>query len=57
MCEEILKSLEQDDERTLDRAEADLKDTLYELNREIRLQYDDDDDDDFLGCNSQDFLR
>ena len=56
LCEEILKSLEQDDERTLDRAEADLKDTLYELNREIRLQYDDDDDDDFLGAIRKTFL-
>jgi len=56
LCEEILKSLEQDDERTLDRSEADLKDTLYELNREIRLQYDDDDDDDFLGAIRKTFL-
>ncbi len=56
LCEEILKSLEQDDERTLDRAEADLKDTLYELNREIRLQYDDDDDDNFLGAIRKTFL-
>ena len=56
LCEEILTSLEQDDERTLDRAEADLQDTLYELNREIRLQYDDDDDDDFLGAIKKTFL-
>ena len=56
LCEEILKSLEENDERTLDRAEADLQDTLYELNREIRLQYDDDDDDDFLGAIRKTFL-
>ncbi|MEO1341941.1 MAG: molecular chaperone DnaK, partial [Cyanobacteria bacterium J06635_13] len=56
LCEEILKSLEQDDERSLDRAEGDLQDTLYELNREIRLQYDDDDDDDFLGAIKKTFL-
>ena len=56
LCEEILKSLEQNDERTLDRAEADLKDALYELNREIRLQYDDEDDDDFLGAIRKTFL-
>ena len=56
LCEEILKSLEQDDERNLDRAEADLQDTLYELNREIRLQYDDDDDDDFFGAIKKTFL-
>ena len=56
LCEEILKSLEQDDERNLDRAEADLQDTLYELNREIRLQYEDDDDDDFFGAIKKTFL-
>ena len=43
LCEEILKSLEQNDELTLDRAEVDLQDTLYKLNHEVRLQYEDDD--------------
>ena len=56
LCEEILKSLEQDDERSLDRAEGDLQDTLYELNREIRLQYDDEDEEDFLGAIKKTFL-
>jgi molecular chaperone DnaK len=56
LCEDILTSLEQDDERNLDRAEADLQDTLYELNREIRLQYEDDDDDDFFGAIKKTFL-
>ncbi|WP_019506387.1 molecular chaperone DnaK [Pleurocapsa sp. PCC 7319] len=56
LCEEILKSLEQDDERSLDRAEADLQDTLYELNREVRLQYEDEEDDDFLGAIRKTFL-
>ncbi|MEM8674253.1 MAG: molecular chaperone DnaK [Cyanobacteria bacterium P01_G01_bin.67] len=56
LCEEILKSLEQEDERSLDRSEADLQDTLYELNREVRLQYDDDDDEDFLGAIKKTFL-
>ncbi|MEL4894853.1 molecular chaperone DnaK [Crocosphaera sp. Alani8] len=41
---EILDSLEKDDERRLDRAQADLEDVLYELNREVRLQYDDEED-------------
>ena len=50
LCEEILDSLKQDDERALDRAQADLQDTLYELNREVRLQYEDEDDDDFFGA-------
>ena len=56
LCEEILKSLEQDDERSLDRAEGDLQDTLYELNREIRLQYDDEEEEDFLGAIKKTFL-
>ncbi len=41
---EILDSLEKDDERRLDRAQADLQDVLYELNREVRLQYDEEDE-------------
>jgi molecular chaperone DnaK len=56
LCAEILKSLEQDDERSLDRAEGDLQDTLYELNREIRLQYDDEEDDNFFGAIKKTFL-
>ena len=57
LCEEILKSLEQDDERSLDRAEGDLQDTLYELNREIRLQYDDEEEEeDFLKAIKKTFL-
>jgi len=41
---EILESLEKEDERRLDRAQADLQDVLYELNREVRLQYQDEDE-------------
>ncbi len=41
---EILDSLDKDDERRLDRAQADLEDVLYELNREVRLQYDDEEE-------------
>ena len=41
---EVLDSLDKDDERRLDRAQADLQDVLYELNREVRLQYDDEED-------------
>jgi molecular chaperone DnaK len=41
---EILDSLKQDDERRLDRAQADLQDVLYELNREVRLQYEGEDE-------------
>jgi molecular chaperone DnaK len=39
---EILASLEQQDDRRLDRAQADLQDVLYELNREVRLQYEEE---------------
>ena len=56
LCEDILKSLEQDDERSLDRAQSDLQDTLYELNREVRLQYEDEEDDDFFGAIRKTFL-
>ncbi|MBE9047044.1 molecular chaperone DnaK [Pleurocapsales cyanobacterium LEGE 10410] len=56
LCEEILESLEQDDERNLDRAEADLQDALYELNREVRLQYEDEEDEDFFGAIKKTFL-
>jgi molecular chaperone DnaK len=39
LSQEILQSLTQEDDRRLDRAQADLQDVLYELNREVRLQY------------------
>ncbi|YAI82265.1 MAG: molecular chaperone DnaK [cyanobacterium endosymbiont of Rhopalodia sterrenbergii] len=41
---EIIDSLDKDDERRIDRAQADLQDVLYELNREVRLQYDEEDE-------------
>lgn len=40
LCKEILDSLEKNDERRLDRSQSDLQDVLYELNREVRLQYE-----------------
>ncbi len=55
-CEEILDSLQKNDERVLDRAQADLQDALYEMNREVRLQYDDEEDDDFFGAIRKTFL-
>lgn len=33
---EILDALEKNDDRRLDRSQADLQDVLYELNREVR---------------------
>lgn len=56
LCEDILDSLKKDDERNLDRSQADLQDTLYELNREVRLQYDDEEDEDFFGAIRKTFL-
>ena len=49
LCQEVLDSLEQNDERRLDRAQADLQDALYELNREVRLQYEQEEDEGFFG--------
>lgn len=48
-------ALDKDDERAIDRTYADLEDALYELNREVRLQYDDDDDDNFFGSIKRTF--
>ncbi len=56
LCEEILDSLNKDDERSLDRAQADLQDVLYELNREVRLLYEEEEDDDFFGAIRKTFL-
>ena len=44
LCTEILDSLEKNDDRRLDRSQTDLEDVLYELNREVRLQYQDEDE-------------
>jgi molecular chaperone DnaK len=49
LVQELRQALSRDDERRMDRAESDLKDALFELKREVRLQYSDDDDDDFFG--------
>jgi len=46
---EILDSLERDDEIRLDRAQADLQDVLYELKREVKLQYESEEEDGFFG--------
>jgi len=56
LCQELLDSLERNDERAIDRAEADLQDTLYELNREVRLQYDDQKDEGFFETIKKTFL-
>ncbi|PSO49011.1 MAG: molecular chaperone DnaK [Cyanobacteria bacterium SW_9_44_58] len=55
LIEELRESLERDDERGIDRAQADLQDALYELNRKVRLQYEDEDDD-LFGSIKRTFL-
>lgn len=44
LSKDILDSLEKNDDRRLDRAQTDLQDLLYELNREVRLQYADEEE-------------
>jgi molecular chaperone DnaK len=56
LCEQILDALQRDDERMLDRSQADLQDTISELNREIRLQYEEEEDDNFFGAIKRTFL-
>ncbi|RCJ19446.1 molecular chaperone DnaK [Nostoc minutum NIES-26] len=49
ICRELKESLQQNDDRGIDQAYADLQDALYELNREVRQYYAEDEDDDLLG--------
>jgi len=56
LSSEIIESLEREDERRLDRAQADLQDTLYEMNREVRLQYEDEEDESILDSLKRTFI-
>ncbi|MDY6782968.1 MAG: molecular chaperone DnaK [Cyanobacteriota bacterium] len=47
LAADLQEYLKRDDERGIDRAQADLQDALYELNREVRLQYEEENDDFF----------
>jgi molecular chaperone DnaK len=47
LVQELRDSVARNDDRRIDRASSDLEDALYELNREVRLQYDDEEDDFF----------
>lgn len=55
LAQEIRDSVEKDDDRALDRAQADLQDVLYELNREVQIQYEDEEGDDFFGAIKRTF--
>ncbi len=56
LAQEINDSLEKNDDRRIDKAQADLEDVLYDLNREVRMQYDRDDDESFFGAIKRTFL-
>lgn len=49
LVRELRDSLSRDDDRSIDRAYADLQDVLYELNREVRLRFSEEEEDDWLG--------
>jgi molecular chaperone DnaK len=49
ICRELKDSLQENDDRGIDQAYADLQDALYELNREVRQYYAEDEDDDLFG--------
>ena len=48
LIQELRDSIARDDERRIDRAQSDLQDALYELNREVRL-LSTEEEDDFFG--------
>ncbi|MEP0750989.1 molecular chaperone DnaK [Trichocoleus sp. Lan] len=47
MVQELRQSIARDDDRSVDRAQSDLQDALYELNREVRMESMEDEDDFF----------
>ncbi|BAZ19901.1 chaperone protein DnaK [Kalymmatonema gypsitolerans NIES-4073] len=49
ICRELRESLQENDDRGIDQAHADLQDALYDLNREVRQYYVDDEEDDLFG--------
>jgi molecular chaperone DnaK len=48
LVQELRDAIARDDDRRLDRAQSDLQDAIYELKREVRLQYSEEDEDDFF---------
>jgi molecular chaperone DnaK len=47
LVQEMRQSIARDDDRAVDRAQSDLQDALYELNREVRMESMEDEDDFF----------
>ncbi len=50
ICRELREYLQQNDDRGIDQAYADLQDALYDLNREVRQYFADEEDDDLFGA-------
>jgi molecular chaperone DnaK len=50
ICRELRESLQENEDRGIDQAYADLQDALYQLNREVREYYADDEDEDLFGA-------
>ncbi|MBF2009732.1 molecular chaperone DnaK [Chlorogloeopsis fritschii PCC 9212] len=50
ICRELRESLQQNDDRGIDQAYADLQDALSDLSREVRQYYADEEDDDLFGA-------
>ncbi len=49
ICRELRESLQENEDRGIDQAYADLQDALYELNREVREYYAEDEEEDLFG--------
>ena len=49
LVQDLRESIARNDDRAIDRAQSDLQDALYEMEREVRLQSTEEDEDDFFG--------
>ncbi|NER29292.1 MAG: molecular chaperone DnaK [Symploca sp. SIO1C4] len=49
LIQEMRQVIARDDDRGIDRTQSELQDALYELKREVRLQYSEEEEDDFFG--------
>ncbi|QOV22825.1 molecular chaperone DnaK [Anabaenopsis elenkinii] len=49
ICRELRESLQENQDRGIDQAYADLQDALYELNREVREYYAEDEEENLFG--------
>ena len=48
LVQELRQAIKRDDDRAIDRTQSDLQDALYELKREVRLQYSDEEEEGFF---------